>query len=110
MTYLFMRPVHRMTILLLLGIGVLAATAAQNESPPRIEDLLRVGRQTLEKLRESAASWRVRYRMPNGFIMETKVVRDKNRQSWSFFQVENGRAELISRIVEKEGIWHVMDA
>jgi len=74
-----------------------------------MDALIGAGHQTIKKFRETPATWRVRYQMPNGFMMETKVVRDKDRRAWIFAQILDGRTQVISRLIEREGVWHVIE-
>ena len=100
----------RLLYLLLLGISALPIGAAEADSPPRVEDLIRAGRQTVKTFQTTPAAWRVRFRMPNGFTMETKVVRDEKRQAWRFAQIVDGRTELLSEVIERDGVWHVIES
>ena len=103
------RTVRGVTYVALFSVWAFAAPAADKESSPRIDELVRAGQRTVEKLRVTSASWRVRYRMPNGFMMETKVVRDKDRLAWSLGHVVNGRSEVVTRVIESGGVWHVIE-
>jgi hypothetical protein len=96
--------------MVLLSASTVFAGAADKQTQPLTRSLILAAQQTTKKISETPASWKVRYRMRSGSVMEAKVVRDQEQQAWSFFQFENGARELVSRIVAKNGIWHVEDA
>jgi hypothetical protein len=83
--------------------------AAEMQDPPPQEQLTKAGAATLQKFASTAATWRTRCQLPNGAAIEAQVVRDKNHQSWTFFFVSNGRSEMMSRLIETDGIWYVIE-
>jgi hypothetical protein len=93
--------------LLCLATGNMAVT--ESASPPRVTDLVRAGKETAEKIRQAPCSWKVRCRFANGFTMETKVVCAGGRRAWTFAQVVDGRSQAISRVIESNGVWYVME-
>lgn len=92
-------------VFLLALPSAVAASAAQE--PPDIPRLVQAAIETDKKLATKAASWRMRFLLPNGAAVETQVVREGKRRAWTFYFVHQGRSEALSRVVETDGIWHV---
>src|SRR5690349_14399225 len=83
--------------------------AADHEDSPKIEELVRAGKSTLSKFVSTPSSWTIKYRLQTGGVFETKVVRNGDQQPWTFSEVVNRRSQTISRLIQKDGIWHVIE-
>src|SRR5690242_2260531 len=76
------------------------ARAAEASVAPNLANVVRAGSNTLQKLQNMAASWTVKYELPNGFVIQVDVVFEKERRALTFSQAINGQAQKIGRIVE----------
>jgi hypothetical protein len=84
--------------LLLFQLFTISGVADESKTSPGIEDLVRADKSTMQKLRHAPASWKVKSRLPNALVVEIKVVRDADRQAWTFSEVVDGRAQAMCRL------------
>jgi hypothetical protein len=93
-------------------LGVIIAltqftTAGSTKAAPEVTDLMRSGKETLEKLPQKAAAWTARCQLPNGAILDIDVLRDGGRQSWNYIQFIDRRPVRLCDIIQAEGAWQV---
>jgi hypothetical protein len=85
------------------------ALSADTNAPPVAADLIRAAKATAQKLISLPASWTVKCSLAGNEVIRIEVVRVKDDQEWNFFQIEDGRREKICRLVQSDGIWHVLE-
>lgn len=80
---------------------------AVGQAVPDLDSLVAAGRRSAEKLRTTAVSWRYQVVKPDGRATLIKRVRHGDRQGVSFTVAVPGQTEVMLRLVEKDGVWHM---
>ncbi len=88
-------------------IGLVLLSALAQEPDPAA--LARAGAKSALRLRDGAASWTVTHETPTGARFLVSVLQDRTRRRLALSAEVAGEKIPLSRIVERDGLWYVVD-